>query len=97
MAEELMYVLEGRGYSLHWDVEFDLGQGFEWKTNQEPKRFDWEEGDLVFIPVNTVHQHFNSDPDKPARFISASNRIYKYLGWGEVEQLEDAPPGKKGL
>jgi len=98
MAEELMYILEGRGYSLHWDVDFDLKEGFEWKTASEPKRFDWEEGDLVFVPVNTVHQHFNSDPDKPARFISASNRLYKQLGWGEVEQLEDAPPpGKTGL
>ena len=54
----------------------------KWRTDEEPKRFEWEEGDLVYIPVNTVHQHFNSDPDKPARFISASNRIYKELGMG---------------
>lgn len=91
MAEELMFILEGRGYSLHWDVQFDLKDSFEWTTPKEPKRFDWEEGDLVWIPVNTVHQHFNSDPEKPARFISASNRIYKYLGWGDIEQLEPAP------
>ncbi|MGH7831149.1 MAG: cupin domain-containing protein [Candidatus Binatia bacterium] len=97
MAEELMYIVEGRGYSLHWDVDFDLSAAYEWKVATEPKRFDWEEGDLVWIPVNTVHQHFNSDPDKPARFISASNRIYKYLGWGDIEQLEEAPPAKKGL
>lgn len=98
MAEELMLILEGRGYSLHWDVDFDLKEGYEWKIAQEPKRFDWEEGDLVWIPVNTVHQDFNSDPEKPARFISASNRIYKHLGWGDIEQIEPAPsPSKKGL
>ena len=101
MAEELMFILEGRGYSLHWDVEFDLtdDDGYVWRTHDEPKRFEWEEGDLVFIPVNTVHQHFNSDPEKPARFVSASNRIYKEMGWGEVEQFEEAPPldKKSGL
>lgn len=93
MAEELMYILEGRGYSLHWDVEFDLTESYQWRIPEEAKQFEWEEGDLVFIPVNTVHQHFNSDSDKPARFISASCRIYKYLGWGDVEQLDEAPPG----
>ncbi|HET8564607.1 MAG TPA: hypothetical protein VFM35_12100 [Candidatus Binatia bacterium] len=98
MHEEIMYILEGRGYSLHWDVDFDLQEKFEWRIAEEPKRFDWEQGDLVWIPVNTAHQHFNSDPHKPARFISASNRIYKHLGWSDIEQLEEAPRGpKKGL
>ena len=94
-AEELMFILEGRGYSLHWDVDFDFDEAYKWHTAEEPKRFDWEEGDLVYIPVNTVHQHFNSDPDKPARFISASNRIYKTLGWGDIEELEEAPQFEK--
>jgi quercetin dioxygenase-like cupin family protein len=95
-AEELMFILEGRGYSLHWDVDFDLDdEGYKWHPAAEPKRFDWEEGDLVFIPINTVHQHFNSDPDKPARFISASSRIYKTLGMGDIEELEEAPPFDK--
>lgn len=99
MAEELMFIVEGRGYSLHWDTDFDLKESYEWRIAENPKRFDWEEGDLVYIPVNTVHQHFNSDPEKPARFISASSRIYQQMGWGEVEQLEEAPPfsEKKGL
>jgi quercetin dioxygenase-like cupin family protein len=92
MAEELMFILEGRGYSLHWDVQFDLKAEYEWKIPEEPKRFEWEEGDMVYVPVNTVHQHFNSDPEKPARFISASNRMYKYLGFGDIEQIEPAVP-----
>ena len=97
-AEELMFILEGRGYSLHWDVDFDLDdEGYKGHTPTELKRFDWEEGDLVFIPINTVHQHFNSDPDKPARFVSASNRIYKTVGLGDVEELEEAPPFDKKI
>ena len=94
-----MFILEGRGYSLHWDVGFDLKADYEWQIPNESKRFAWEEGDMVYVPVNTIHQHFNSDPEKPARFISASNRIYKYLGYGDIEQIEPAAPAdarKKG-
>ena len=94
MAEELMFILEGQGYSLHWDVQFDLKAEYEWQIPKESKRFDWEEGDMVYVPVNTVHQHFNSDAEKPARFISASNRIYKYLGFGDIEQIEAASPSQ---
>lgn len=91
MAEELLYVLEGRGYDLHWDVDVEIKDKYYWKVSPEPKRFDWEEGDIVYIPINTVHQHFNADPSKPARFISATNRMYKYMGYHDLEQLEDAP------
>ncbi len=94
MAEELMYILEGKGYSLHWDVEFDLNDHYKWIVPEEGKRFEWEEGDLVFIPVNTVHQHFNSDSGRLARFISASCRVYNSLGWNDLEQLGEASPIK---
>jgi hypothetical protein len=33
----------------------------------------------------------NADPARPARFISAQNRIYKAMGFNDLEQLEDAP------
>ncbi len=91
MAEEFMFILEGHGYSLHWDVELDMGERYGWKVSTTPQRFDWEEGDWVFVPVNTVHQHFNVDSQQPARFISASSRIYKLLGWHDLEQIENAP------
>lgn len=91
MAEEFIFILEGRGYDLHWDVDFELDEKYTWIPAQEPKRFDWQEGDIVFVPVNTVHQHFNADPNKPARFISGTNRIYKAMGFHDLEQIEDAP------
>jgi len=91
MAEEFIFILEGRGYDLHWDVEFDLDEKYTWIPARQPKRFDWQEGDIVYIPVNTVHQHFNSDPNKPARFISGTNRIYKAMGFHDLEQIEEAP------
>jgi len=91
MADEILYVLEGKGYDLHWDIELGLGTTYEWKVADRPSRWDWEEGDLVWIPPNTVHQHFNADPAHPARFISAQNRMFKHMGYDDVEQIEPAP------
>ena len=92
MAEEFIFVLEGRGYSLHWDVDMDdMGDTFSWRVDDTPKRYEWEASDWMFIPVNTVHQHFNLDGDEPARFISATSRVFKWLGCHDLEQLESAP------
>ena len=91
MAEEMVFVLEGRGYDLHWDVDIKLTDRYEWVIAQEPRKFEWEAGDLIAIPVNTVHQHFNADPQNPARIISAVNNVYKMLDCDDLEQLENAP------
>jgi quercetin dioxygenase-like cupin family protein len=91
MAEEVLFILEGRGYDLHWDVDFEVNDAYVWKADETPKRFEWEAGDIVYIPPNTIHQHFNLDPDRPARFIAAMSRVYRFIGFGDIEQLEDAP------
>jgi quercetin dioxygenase-like cupin family protein len=91
VAEEVFFVLEGKGYDLHWDVKFDCTDQYTWDWEQEPKRFDWEQGDFVYIPPYTTHQHFNADPSHVARFISATNRILKAMGYNWIEQVEDAP------
>jgi quercetin dioxygenase-like cupin family protein len=93
MSEEVFYVLEGKGYDLHWDVDFELDEAYEWKWKEEPKRFEWEEGDFVYIPPYTTHQHFNTDPAKPARLLSATSRLVRALGFDWLEQLEEAPKG----
>lgn len=97
IAEEVFFVLEGKGYDLHWDVKFECTDAYHWDWEKEPKRYEWEEGDFVYIPPYTAHQHFNADPSKPARFISATNRLVKALGFNWVEQVEPAPgyPPKK--
>ena len=92
MAEEFIFFLEGRGYSLHWDVDMDdMGDTFSWRVDDTPKRYEWEASDWMFIPVNTVHQHFNLDGDEPARFLSATSRVFKWLGCHDLEQVEAAP------
>ena len=55
------------------------------------KRFEWEAGDVIYVPPCTIHQHFNADPARPARLISCINRIYKNSGLNDLEQIEDAP------
>ncbi|MEX0603496.1 MAG: cupin domain-containing protein [Marinobacter sp.] len=91
LAEECLYVLEGEGYDLHTDCDVEITDTYHWRPQEEEKRFDWEAGDIIYIPPNTIHQHFNANPDKPVRLISAINRIYKYCGLNDLEQIEDAP------
>lgn len=91
MSEEYIFVLEGKGYDLHWDVNFELGERYLWKVDKKPSRWEWEQGDSIYIPPNTVHQHFNADFERHARFISATSRMVSYIGFDDLEQIENAP------
>jgi quercetin dioxygenase-like cupin family protein len=91
LAEECLYVVEGRGYDLHQDCDVEITDTYHWRPQPEVKRFEWEAGDVIYVPPCTIHQHFNADPAHPARLISCINRIYKNSGLNDLEQLEDAP------
>ena len=91
LAEECVYVLEGRGYDLHQDRDVEITDVYTWKPQDEVKRYEWEAGDVIYIPPCTIHQHFNADPDRPVRLISAINRVYKNSGLNDLMQIEDAP------
>ena len=91
LAEECLYVLEGRGYDLHQDCDVEITDSYAWKPQAEIKRFEWEAGDVIYVPPCTIHQHFNADLARPARLISCTNRIYKNCGLNDLEQIEDAP------
>jgi len=91
LAEECLYVLEGRGYDLHQDYDVEIIDEYSWKPVGDVKRFEWEAGDVIYIPPGTAHQHFNADPDRPVRLISAINRIFWKSGLNDLQQLEDAP------
>ena len=97
LAEECLYVLEGRGYDLHQDCDVEITDEYFWKPQDEIQRFEWEAGDVIYIPPNTIHQHVNADPDRPVRLISAINRIFKNSGLNDLEQLEDAPEYAEGV
>ncbi len=98
LAEECLYVLEGHGYDLHQDCDVEITDDYHWTPQEEIQRFDWEAGDVIYVPPNTIHQHFNAHPDRPARLISSINRIFKHSGLNDLEQIENAPeyePGRK--
>jgi mannose-6-phosphate isomerase-like protein (cupin superfamily) len=97
LAEECLYVLEGRGYDLHQDCDVEITDTYHWTPQDEIKRYDWEAGDVIYVPPSTISQHFNIDPDRPVRLISAVNRIYRHCGLNDLTQIEDAPEYRPGV
>ena len=91
LAEECLYVVEGQGYDLHQDCDVEITDRYHWKPQDEVKRYEWEAGDVIYVPPNTIHQHHNASPDRPVRLISVINRIFKACGLNDLEQLENAP------
>jgi quercetin dioxygenase-like cupin family protein len=90
MWEEILFVAEGQGYDLHWDLKFDCVDEFEWTWQEEPKRSEWTRGDFIYVPPFTTHQHFCTG-DSEARLIVISNRIVKDMGFDWIDQVENAP------
>jgi quercetin dioxygenase-like cupin family protein len=97
LAEECLYVLEGRGYDLHQDCDVEITDTYHWTPQEQIQRFEYEAGDVIYVPPNTIHQHFNADPDRPLRLISTINRIFKQCGLNDLEQIEDAPEYRPGV
>jgi mannose-6-phosphate isomerase-like protein (cupin superfamily) len=58
LFEELIYILSGRGTTAFW------------KEGGPQRIIEWREGSLFAPPLNTWHQHFNSQGDKPVRYIA---------------------------
>ena len=91
MWEEVLFVVEGEGYDLHWDLKFDCLDAFEWEWASEPKKFEWQRGDFIYVPPFTIHQHFNAHATLEARLIVISNRMVKEMGFDWFDQIENAP------
>jgi len=88
MADEVVYVLEGSGHSLHWDVEAEIDDRYYARIKRQPSRHEITAGDIMYVPQNTVHQHI-AGPRGPLRILCAHNRIFSALGYDNVAYLED--------
>jgi hypothetical protein len=44
----------------------------------------------MWIPTNTIAQHFNNDPSQPVKLIRAHNTAFDWMGYQEVD-LEPCP------
>src|SRR5262249_4258475 len=42
LAEECIYVVEGRGYDLHVDYDVEITDTYHWTPQKEVKRYEWE-------------------------------------------------------
>ena len=62
LDEATFYIVSGRGWS---ELRQDEG-----KPDQ---RVDWKAGDVVTIPSNAWHKHYNADPDAPALQLAFKN------------------------
>ncbi len=79
--EAVIYIVTGWGYS---EISPD---------NVDVTRVEWKEGDLLAIPAMYWHQHFNSDPDAPARYLAVTTvPILEKLVYEVIEQ--EANPDK---
>lgn len=75
-----LFVLEGKGYTVVDGV-----------------RYDWEKDDLILLPVKTEgceHQHFNSEPGKPAEWIAFVFMPFFDAVGNEREQRTESPDFK---
>jgi hypothetical protein len=90
MWEEVVFVAEGSGHDLHWDLKFDCIDAYQWDWEAEPRKFEWTRGDFIYVPPFSIHQHFSTG-DSEARLIVISNRIVKAMGFNWLDQVENAP------
>jgi quercetin dioxygenase-like cupin family protein len=90
MADEILYVRDGSGYSLHWEVGAELDDKYYARIAKEPTRHDIKAGDTLYVPQNTIAQHFSA-AGTPLRLLSGQNRLFKQLGYDQVAYLENAP------
>jgi len=81
---QVMMILEGQGY-----------------TTIDGIKHPWQAGDVLNLPLRVdgiIVQHFNTDPNNPAKFVAAEPNWFECTtvdrGSG-FEQLEDAPEYKK--
>jgi gentisate 1,2-dioxygenase len=55
-------------------------------------RHDWEAGDVVVVKNACVHQHFNDDPNRPARaIIIKSKPLYLFMNMVMQADVEKQP------
>jgi hypothetical protein len=79
-GNQVILILEGKGYTMIDGV-----------------KYPWQAGDLLNLPLRVdgiTVQHFNTDPENPAKFIAAEANWFECTsvdrGSG-FEQLENAP------
>jgi cupin superfamily acireductone dioxygenase involved in methionine salvage len=79
-TEAVMYIVRGAGHTIiHHDDEPE-------------QRVEWEEGDLIGIPLWAWHQHFNDSNTDVVRYLAVQDTFtIKHLGLHQIERHPDTP------
>jgi quercetin dioxygenase-like cupin family protein len=89
MADELCYVLSGRGHTLEWQVEAEIDDRYYARVARAPRRFGWEAGDVFWVGQNTIHQHV-AEAGEGVELLVTQNRAFKLLGYDATVYREPA-------
>jgi quercetin dioxygenase-like cupin family protein len=55
-------------------------------------RYEWEAGDIAIVHNNCVHQHFNRNPDRPARaLVMKTKPMYMFMNMLFQKGIEKTP------
>ena len=82
-TEAVLYIVRGKGHTV---------MGYEGEPEQ---RVDWEEGDLIGIPMWAWHQHFNDSDTEVARYLAIQDTFtVKQMGLHQIERHPDSPAGE---
>ncbi|MDP9459217.1 MAG: hypothetical protein M3Q22_02855, partial [Actinomycetota bacterium] len=68
----------------------EIAEKYHARIALEPTRHEIRKGDTLYIPQNTVVQHFAAD-GSPLFLLSAQNRLFKHFGYDKVHYFEPAP------
>ena len=90
MWEEIIFVAEGSGYDLHWDLKFDCLEAFDWEWAAEPQEVSMEARRLH---LHSAVHHPPALRRRPRGMPAHrdANRIIKEMGFDWFDQVENAP------
>ncbi len=77
----VIFVLDGEGYTII-----------------DGEKVEWKKGDLILLPIKpggVEHQHFNRDPDRPARWLAIVYWPYNEAMAHYLEHQENPKTGEK--
>jgi quercetin dioxygenase-like cupin family protein len=79
LAEEMIYIVSGTGYTDMW-----TGSG------ADKKRYDWAASDVVSPSLNVWHEHGNASSTEPARFLSITSTPLMKKIFGDARFLSSS-------
>jgi quercetin dioxygenase-like cupin family protein len=87
-----------RGHGHQNEAAFYIVRGAGYEIH-DGERYDWKEGDLVYVHTDSVHRHFNDDDEDAFAFVMKPKAMWMYFGLvqqGRERTLpDDAPFGPR--